>query len=558
MSLKYSTNAMLLAAGFGTRLRAITKDLPKPLAQLNENTTIIDTVVKNFLNNKINNITVNLHYEKDKIKKHLKNKFPAVNFNFVEEKEILGTGGGIKNAKKLLQLSDYTIISNSDILYRFDFEECLKNHIKSKALVSLLVFENQDERGVKFNSLNQLTGFSGKNGEPLYNLDKFIKKHDKTGTFTGIHILSKEFFNLKELNNKQGFFSIIDVYVDMLKNYYKINIIRTDKYYWNDVGTPDSFEKGKRDFAPFYHIENNLNKKITSLEKLFQGASDKLVLKANIKNSNPLIVITSESKEELKATNCFSKFLKNYNFPTPQVIEIDKDNKWIIETNAGEYSLLDITKKSQTIPVKLYKKSIDAIKILSTIPVTKFPENCCYQTSIFNIDNIIFDLNYFNNYYLNNKLTDKEVKTIATSIFNTLTTEKLCPMHRDFQSTNILINKNYEISIVDIQTMRIGFAVYDLVSLLFDSYIPFDENIIIEMLHYYYKTTYLTKNQQTVIYSTALIRLLQNAAAFSKLKDKPFFKNKLTPCKERIKWILTQKQHFLPKEIIKILPPTLF
>jgi len=547
----FSINGMILSAGFGTRLKPIIGETPKPLAKLNFETAIIDTVIDNFLKSKISEITVNLHYKKEEIRDYLTSKFKQINFNFVNEKEILGTGGGILNCTNYLKKSDYTIISNSDILYNFDLNNCVQKHIQSQLPVSLLVFKNKDSRGICYNSQNKLTGFSGKNGEPLYGLQDFMSKDDFLGTFTGIHILSKEFFSSPEFSHNNGFFSIIDVYAKILLAGKKINIIPVDNFYWNDVGTPESFEKGKRDYAPFYHAKNLLSSEIKSWEVLFKGASEKQVCRIKYKDNSTVIATSTPSKKEVKAIYHFSNYLKNFNYPVPKVIT--KGENWLISEDGGEKNLLDILKTEKKLNKNLYKQAVDTIKLSTKLPLDKFPKEYCYQTTTFDFDNISADINYFNTWYTKGKLSKKDISTLAIQIFSELNQEQLSVMHRDFQSTNILINKENKLKVIDIQTMRKGYALYDLASLLFDSYIPFDIDFINDLVDYYFESETLKQSKEKTFYTAVLIRLLQNVGAFARFSEKTFFKDKLTPCKTRLKWLITEKANYIPSLSVKLL-----
>lgn len=547
MNKKIKINGMILAAGFGTRLRKELGEVPKPLAKLGDKTSIIDCCLDNFRKGNIFNIAVNLHYKSETIKKYLKERQKKFNFHFLFEQEILGTGGGIKNGSDFLKSADYSVVSNSDILYYFDFNKLIKKHIESNAEVSLLVFKNNDSRGVRYNKNNMLTGFSGELKKPLYGLDNYINKDDFLGTFTGIHIFSKSFFDKIYFENKPKFFSIIDVYVEMIKNKEFINVISVDNLYWNDIGTPNNFKKGKIDFKSFQAIEKLEKCKIKEVNLAFKGASDKTVYKVCLENGKSLISITLNNRKELKAIYEFSKFLNNANINVPNVFKLSEN--FLISENGGSETLLQFIEKKGNLSEKFYKLAIDEILKLKKINYEKFPFEYCFQTDEFNVENVIFDLEYFNNWYLNSKLKKEVIEKIGIEIYNVLKKAKLSVMHRDFQSTNILIKNGEKIYIVDIQTMRKGFSEYDLASLLFDSYIPFDVKFIEKMLDYYKVNE---KLDEFVFYNAALIRLLQNIGAFSKFKDREFFKNKIKKCKLRLNYILTEKKEFFSNYILKI------
>ncbi|MCE0506362.1 nucleotidyltransferase family protein [Roseivivax sp. GX 12232] len=84
--------AMIFAAGFGTRMGALTKSRPKPLIRV-ENQTLLDRTLA--LADHLPRRVVNAHYHADQIQRHLEGRDVQV---IVETEEILDTGGGLRNA----------------------------------------------------------------------------------------------------------------------------------------------------------------------------------------------------------------------------------------------------------------------------------------------------------------------------------------------------------------------------------------------------------------------------------------------------------------------------
>jgi len=109
------TTAMVLAAGFGTRMGDLTKDTPKPMLHM-AGRPLIDHGVDIAENAGAANVVVNLHYLGDQIRKHLASRTsPRVAFS-EEQPEILDTGGGLKHALPLLG-NDPVYVVNSDAVF---------------------------------------------------------------------------------------------------------------------------------------------------------------------------------------------------------------------------------------------------------------------------------------------------------------------------------------------------------------------------------------------------------------------------------------------------------
>src|SRR5437016_5198655 len=100
------SKAMILAAGFGTRLKPLTEKYPKPLIKVN-GVPMIEHVIRKLIKEGITTFVINTHYFSVMIEDFFsKNNFDA-DIKLIYEKEILGTGGGIKNAESFLKTDEH-------------------------------------------------------------------------------------------------------------------------------------------------------------------------------------------------------------------------------------------------------------------------------------------------------------------------------------------------------------------------------------------------------------------------------------------------------------------
>ena len=107
-----SRAVMLFAAGFGTRMGALTTHQPKPLVSV-AGRPLIDHALDMIQAADLSKIVVNLHYHGDKLRAHLADR----NVQFSEERDILETGGGLRAALPLL--GDAPVFtSNSDAMWQ--------------------------------------------------------------------------------------------------------------------------------------------------------------------------------------------------------------------------------------------------------------------------------------------------------------------------------------------------------------------------------------------------------------------------------------------------------
>jgi MurNAc alpha-1-phosphate uridylyltransferase len=107
--------AMILAAGLGTRMAPLTSDKPKPLVEL-RGRTLIDHVIDRLVRGGVNFLVVNVHYKADMMKAHLAQRKDVAIQICDETDNILDTGGAIANALPLFRGQPF-FTQNSDSLW---------------------------------------------------------------------------------------------------------------------------------------------------------------------------------------------------------------------------------------------------------------------------------------------------------------------------------------------------------------------------------------------------------------------------------------------------------
>ena len=106
--------AMVLAAGLGTRMRPLTDELPKPLIKV-AGKTLIDYTLDRFASAGVAHAVVNVHYRAEQLEAHLKTRTrPAITIS--DERDVLlETGGGLKKARAALK-DDPIFCTNTDAI----------------------------------------------------------------------------------------------------------------------------------------------------------------------------------------------------------------------------------------------------------------------------------------------------------------------------------------------------------------------------------------------------------------------------------------------------------
>src|SRR3954462_4846295 len=158
--------AMILAAGYGTRFRPATYTLPKPMVPLCGQ-PLIAWAVKSLLAFGIRDFIVNLHHLPEPIARFLPARFPDARFAFSYEPEILGTGGGVRKVRALLEGEDEFLLVNGDTV-QFPPYDALRA-ARNEALAALTL--RHSPQGDRFTPVyfeqGQITGFGKGTGQAL-------------------------------------------------------------------------------------------------------------------------------------------------------------------------------------------------------------------------------------------------------------------------------------------------------------------------------------------------------------------------------------------------------
>ena len=121
--------AIVLAAGFGKRVLPLTNTTPKPLLKINNVSLLTNTL--NFLKKfGVKHFAINTHHLGEQIENFAESNKGIYDIKIFKEKEILGTGGGIRNALSFF-LDKPFISINSDTIWSDEYLSPLKNLYKS-------------------------------------------------------------------------------------------------------------------------------------------------------------------------------------------------------------------------------------------------------------------------------------------------------------------------------------------------------------------------------------------------------------------------------------------
>jgi mannose-1-phosphate guanylyltransferase len=209
--------AILLAAGYGTRLRPFSNFRPKPLFPV-VNRPLLHLWLDQLQSCNCSPILVNCHHLAAQIEAALA-PWPRVLVQY--EPEILGTGGSLRQA--LHRLGDEPVlVMNGDLFHRIDLEQLYHRHLLSPNDVTLAMHDYP-----RFNTV----GVAGDR------IRTFGATEGKRLAFTGIHVIDPEVI---EMIPEHCFHHIIDLYQE-LAGRGRVGYVRVDGSRWHDIGTPDDY-----------------------------------------------------------------------------------------------------------------------------------------------------------------------------------------------------------------------------------------------------------------------------------------------------------------------------
>lgn len=259
--------AMIFAAGMGTRLKPITDKMPKAMVPVGGE-PLIKILIDKLAAAGVERIVVNVHHFASQITDYLKeNSNFGLDIRISDERDmLLETGGGLKKAEELFDARYPILIHNVDILSNVNLKDfyfadrktmcpdCGIYHATADA--TLLVSERKTSRYLIFNKYMMLVGWinveKGEIKSPypeIKNMEKklvdssreerieFLKKNYNLYAFSGIHTFSPNLFSL--MNGWPDKFPIMDFYLTVCRRA-KIKGIVANNLRLMDVGKLDT------------------------------------------------------------------------------------------------------------------------------------------------------------------------------------------------------------------------------------------------------------------------------------------------------------------------------
>lgn len=227
----YDNPVFLMAGGFGTRLKPLTDNCPKPLLKLGDK-PILEMILESFIHCGFHQFYISTHYMPEAIHEHFGDGSKwGVDIFYVHEKNPLGTGGSLGLLPK--DLPDLPIIMmNGDVLTKIDFEQLLQYHNHEKPVCTMCVRE--EEYKIPY-------GVVQADGTRLTSLVE--KPTNKYFINAGVYVVSRE---LIDSVGAEQHIDMTDLIEQSIESEKFVSVFPVHEY-WLDIGKMVDFHQAQKD-----------------------------------------------------------------------------------------------------------------------------------------------------------------------------------------------------------------------------------------------------------------------------------------------------------------------
>ncbi len=604
MTPKNPEKAILLAAGFGSRMVPLSHDLPKPMMPL-WGVPVIAHVVDAMRRFGVRDILINLHHNPQPILDWARQRpdaWPRLQFSF--EPVISGTGGALRKASHFIDCKPFWMV-NTDIAFELDPAPLIDDFRRHEPIATLWLDETRGPRTVETDTGGHITNFSSPTpGAP------------GTCTFCGMQILSPAI--LKFLPDAP-FSSVVDGYRQALAQGVAVRGCRLDNTFWADLGTPERYLEAHRDIfeahrrglpgrtlllpaearrmrrcipsdtrahgfvaigqrvtipggvtlsdcviwddaalAPDSALCNSIAGRHTVVRATQQGGAS---VRAAVMPPVPVLTAALSAMRTTAAyttltvlpargsDRCFerlqtdrlSRILIRYDdqkrpenaryaplaralaaagIRVPRVVLDMPEQKATLFEDAGTRCLQDaFPGLSRTARRRHYRRVIAEVLKLHALSPEALPAlEPPFSPALYRWEHDLFIMHFLTN-TLHMEVT-VPLRRLLKTCAATLLRQPQVPVHRDLQSSNVLLQRGGPV-LIDFQGIRLGAAAYDLASLLCDPYVMLDAADRHALLDDYCDGSPQGAAVRAIFPYAAVQRLAQALGAFGRLSANP-------------------------------------
>ncbi|TND01829.1 MAG: D-glycero-alpha-D-manno-heptose 1-phosphate guanylyltransferase [Bacteroidetes bacterium] len=234
--------AVILAGGFGTRLRDVVNDLPKPMAPVCGK-PFLEYLFRYLQHQGVRRVVLSVGYLHEKIENHFGKRFGEIEIDYFVEKEPLGTGGGIRAGLTKCK-SEQVLVLNGDTFFDIPLSrlESVQSHECRVATIALHKVQDASRYGT----------VEIKEGTPLIAgfREKDSTKKGESYINAGVYIIERQKF-LAMTPENTAFSLETDFFIPSLEKSPVCYAVFNDNPYFIDIGIPSDYQKANEDFRQF-------------------------------------------------------------------------------------------------------------------------------------------------------------------------------------------------------------------------------------------------------------------------------------------------------------------
>lgn len=483
----------------GTRLRPLTCAIPKPLLPV-WGVPMLERVVEWLRGQGVDDIAVNCHYLHGQIEEWC----AANGCRCSHEPEILGTGGALNPLRGWIGKDDFWLV-NGDIVFDCGDMDVVKAFRFGRApqgvdVIAKCLAVEEGPRTIEVEPEHGLVT-CWKSPEPGWS---------GTWTYCGVALLKS---SILDYVAPQGFSTIVDAYEKAMMDGKFVQIVTGDDVLWTDAGTVESY------ISVNQSGEENAFGSIPQLKACkvegpieFKGArgSDRMFFKTD---RGYAIVYDDAARGENARYASHARWLKERGISVPEVLADVPSMKALVIGDAGARDLKEHSRMMGEERLHDYIAVVEELAKFNALDPSGLELEPPFDARLYEWERGLFAEKCLHGHFGMEmpKAVETELEAVAEKLLN----EPASLVHRDFQSSNVIFGRT-GFSIIDFQGMRLGAAVYDLASLLYDPYVDLREGERRALAALYAKKS-AREDIAEVLPLAAVQRLVQALGAFCRL-----------------------------------------
>ena len=511
--------AVVLAAGFGTRLRPLTLVEPKPLLPM-WGVPLLERILSLLESWGVEEIVVNAHWKAERIRAYAARRKGVAKVTVAEEPEILGTGGVLNPLRYLLGTEPFWLVNGDIVVEGLDPQPLVDAYVRSGGFAGCWMSEVFGPRTVE-------ADYEGR----ICNWASDVAGDAGTYTYCGVALLGPQVLDYVK---PAGFSTIVEAYeAALMKDGKTVCGADPDGAYWADCGTleayleahaalnPERFEANPNVIFPgvklvetadlagcvvtgglvggaferaalvgvdqigdarLSALVQSLGWKADDAAAVFLGArgSDRAFWRLVRGDDRALAVVYDDAARPENARYAHhARLLAAAGVPAPRVLADLPDRKALALEDLGDDSLERRAAEKGAHLVELYAPVVKALRALHEEGTARALREAAdalepaFGPDLYKWERDLFETHCVKARYGYEKLPDA-VRADLEAVADVLARQRPVLVHRDCQSSNVLYRDGAPV-FIDFQGMRLGAAAYDLASLLYDPYAPLGE-----------------------------------------------------------------------------------